>query len=120
MGGVHDGPADGREPLPLPEINASFVPEETGVESLARQIKMTGRAYPLFDIARLILDGKVDRKEGLANSDSPTNLMWRLQNDQAPVARAPVTPVTLTSSQFREVFGTLHVGISASPGELAG
>ena len=23
----------------------------------------------------------VDRKEGLANSDSPTNLMWRLQND---------------------------------------
>lgn len=33
------------------------------------------------DIARLITDGVVDRKEGLANSDSPTNLMWRLQND---------------------------------------
>jgi len=25
--------------------------------------------------------GIVERKEGLANSDSPTNLMWRLQND---------------------------------------
>jgi twitching motility protein PilU len=23
----------------------------------------------------------VDRKEGLANADSPTNLMWRMQND---------------------------------------
>ena len=39
-----------------PEINTSFAPEEKGVESLARQIKMSGRAYPLFDIARLILD----------------------------------------------------------------
>ncbi len=33
------------------------------------------------DIARLILAGLVDRKEGLAHADSPTNLMWRLQND---------------------------------------
>jgi len=33
------------------------------------------------DIARLIIEGVVDRKEGLTNSDSPTNLMWRLQND---------------------------------------
>ncbi|MDZ4076319.1 MAG: PilT/PilU family type 4a pilus ATPase [Hylemonella sp.] len=33
------------------------------------------------DIARLITEGVIDRKEGLANSDSPTNLMWRLQND---------------------------------------
>jgi twitching motility protein PilU len=41
------------------------------------------------DIARLITDGVVDRKEGLANSDSPTNLMWRLQNDfKKPAAQA--------------------------------
>ncbi len=33
------------------------------------------------DIARLIGDGIVERKEGLSNSDSPTNLMWRLEND---------------------------------------
>ncbi|WP_180683324.1 PilT/PilU family type 4a pilus ATPase [Tepidicella baoligensis] len=32
------------------------------------------------DIARLIVEGKVDRKEGLSYADSPTNLMWRLQN----------------------------------------
>lgn len=35
------------------------------------------------DIARLIMDGVVDRKEGLANADSPTNLMWRMENDFA-------------------------------------
>jgi twitching motility protein PilU len=33
------------------------------------------------DIARLIVEGTVDRKEGLLNSDSPTNLLWRMQND---------------------------------------
>ncbi len=51
------------------------------------------------DIARLIMEGKVDRKEGLAYADSPTNLMWRLQNQphtsrgQAPASAAPQTPV---------------------------
>lgn len=45
-----------REPPPPPlEVNARLVPEERGVEHLARQIKMTGRAYPLFDIAQMIL-----------------------------------------------------------------
>ena len=40
------------------------------------------------DIARLITIGMVDRKEGLINSDSPTNLMWRLQNDFTNQAQA--------------------------------
>jgi twitching motility protein PilU len=35
------------------------------------------------DIARLIVEGTVDKKEGLAHADSPTNLQWRLQNDFA-------------------------------------
>jgi len=42
-------------PLPLPEISLSLIPDEKGVESLARQVKMTGRAYPLFEIAQMIL-----------------------------------------------------------------
>ena len=42
-------------PAPLPELNVAFIPEERGVEQLSRQIKMTGRAYPLFQIAQLIL-----------------------------------------------------------------
>jgi hypothetical protein len=44
------------EPLALlAEIGVTFSADENGVESLARQIKMTGRAYPLFQIALLIL-----------------------------------------------------------------
>jgi twitching motility protein PilU len=37
------------------------------------------------DIARLIIDGIIDKKEGLAYADSPTNLQWRLQNSMAAV-----------------------------------
>ncbi len=43
-------------PAPLPEVAVTFLAEEKGVEQLARQIKMTGRAYPLFQIAQLVLE----------------------------------------------------------------
>ncbi|MFM2056145.1 MAG: hypothetical protein RLY71_530 [Pseudomonadota bacterium] len=41
------------------------------------------------DLARLITEGKVTRDEAVANADSPTNLLWRLQNDNAPSKRQP-------------------------------
>mgnify|MGYP003940934603 CR=1 FL=1 len=39
-------------------------------------------------IARLIVEGTVTRKEGITYADSPTNLMWRLENDFAVKAKA--------------------------------
>ena len=39
-------------------------------------------------LAQLIHDGKITRDEGLANADSPTNLLWRLQNDFQMAANA--------------------------------
>jgi len=39
-------------------------------------------------LAHLILSDKIDRKEGLSYADSPTNLMWRLQNDFSIAAKA--------------------------------
>src|SRR6267143_1288885 len=42
-------------PAPLPEINCAFIPDDRGVESLAKQIKKTDRTYPLFEIAQMIL-----------------------------------------------------------------
>ncbi len=38
-------------------------------------------------IAKLINDGRVSREEGMAHADSVTNLMWRLQNEAAPLSR---------------------------------
>jgi hypothetical protein len=39
------------------------------------------------DLARMITENVITRDEGLAYADSPTNLMWRLQNDMTPVSR---------------------------------
>jgi len=50
------------------------------VEAMEKSIAEGSQTFEQ-DIARLITSGMVDRKEGLLNSDSPTNLMWRLQND---------------------------------------
>jgi hypothetical protein len=49
-------PQDRPAPQPLPEIDIQFRPDEQGIDSLARQIKMTGRAYPLFSIALIVLE----------------------------------------------------------------
>ena len=60
FGGQRHESREHREPLPLPEITISLRPEEKGVDLLTRQIKTTARAYPLFEIAVLILQ-KPDR-----------------------------------------------------------
>lgn len=50
------GPRQRREEqIQLPEVNVMLIPEDKGVESLARQIRLTGRAYPIFEVAALIL-----------------------------------------------------------------
>jgi len=72
------------------------------------------------DLARLITEGRITRDEGLAYADSPTNLMWRLQNDMTPQSRlapkpedeeeeASFTDITLDVRQERETsLGTLY------------
>ena len=49
------GPPQDRPEIKQPELEVTFFPEEKGVESLARQIKLSGRSYPLFEIGYLVL-----------------------------------------------------------------
>ena len=69
------------------------------------------------DLARLVRDGLVARKEALANADSPTNLTWRLQNDfalAANAAKAQQQPQVLSASgaddqpSFTEIVLDVH------------
>jgi twitching motility protein PilU len=55
------------------------------------------------DIARLIGEGVVSRDEGLAHADSPTNLLWRLQNDQAPASRIAPKKEESEAATFTEM-----------------
>ncbi len=59
-------------------------------------------------LANLISSGKITRDEGLTNSDSPTNLMWRLQNDfqmaaNAAKAQAAPKPEPDDKASFTEI-----------------
>ena len=55
------------------------------------------------DIARLIKAGIIERKEGLMNADSATNLMWRLQNDFERAAAPPPPPEPEAEASFTEI-----------------
>ena len=43
-------------------------------------------------IAQLVNERKISREEGLAHADSVTNLLWRLQNEQATLSRVAARP----------------------------
>ncbi|XAH21090.1 PilT/PilU family type 4a pilus ATPase [Xylophilus sp. GW821-FHT01B05] len=60
----------------------------SGVQEAMEKSMAEGSQTFEEDIARLITEGIVERKEGVAHADSPTNLMWRLQNDFAMASKA--------------------------------
>jgi twitching motility protein PilU len=55
------------------------------------------------DIARMIVEGIVDRKEGLAHADSPTNLQWRMQNDFNKAAAPAAAQEEEEGASFTEI-----------------
>ena len=78
--------AGGRIPAVEVLLNTQLVSEMiergdfSGVkEALEKSMAEGSQSYEQ-DIARLINEGVVSRDEGLLQADSPTNLMWRLQN----------------------------------------
>ncbi len=88
--------AGGRAPAVEVMLNTKFVSDLiekgdfSGVKEAMEKAMAEGSQTFEQDIARMIVDEIVDRKEGLAHSDSPTNLMWRLQNDFAGARDAAV------------------------------
>jgi twitching motility protein PilU len=79
----------GRVPAVEVMLNSKLVSELiekgdfSGVKEAMEKAMAEGSQTFEADIARLIVEGVVDKKEGLAYADSPTNLQWRLQNDFA-------------------------------------
>ncbi|KWT65719.1 MULTISPECIES: PilT/PilU family type 4a pilus ATPase [unclassified Variovorax] len=59
----------------------------SGVKEAMEQSMAEGSQTFEEDIARLITENRVSREEVLSQADSPTNLMWRLQNRNAAPAR---------------------------------
>jgi len=68
------------------------------------------------DLARLINAGVITRDEGLAYADSPTNLMWRLQNDMSPVSRVVAKR---DESEDEAVFTEVSIDVRPEPATTA-
>ena len=88
--------AGGRVPAVEVMLNSKLVSELieqgdfNGVKEAMEKSLAEGSQTFEQDLARLITSDVITRDEGLAFADSPTNLMWRLQNDMSPVSRAQV------------------------------
>ena len=70
----------------LPNFKVQVIPEEKGVALLAKRIRLQGRAYPLFDIARLITQS-LDRFRVRVSTVQPNGTdvpqaLWVCRNDQ--------------------------------------
>ncbi|RSZ37122.1 MULTISPECIES: PilT/PilU family type 4a pilus ATPase [unclassified Variovorax] len=83
-------PAGARVPAMEVLLNTALVAELiekgdfSGVKEAMEKSMAEGSQTFEEDIARLVIEERVTREEGLSQADSPTNLMWRLQNRAAP------------------------------------
>ena len=83
----------GRVPAVEVMLNTKLVGEYieqgdfSGVKEAMEKSMAEGSQTFEQDLARLIGLGTITREEGLAFADSPTNLLWRLQNDMTPASR---------------------------------
>jgi twitching motility protein PilU len=82
---IHGGRAPAVEVMLNTKLVAELIEKGdfSGVKEAMEKSMAEGSQTFEQDIARLIIEGVVDKKEGLAYADSPTNLQWRLQNDFA-------------------------------------
>ena len=86
--------AGGRTPAVEVLLNTKLISELieqgdfSGIKEAMEKSLADGSQTFEQDLARLITQGTITRDEGLAFADSPTNLMWRLQNDLSPTSRA--------------------------------
>jgi twitching motility protein PilU len=69
------------------------------------------------DLARLIQAGSVTRDEALVHSDSPTNLLWRLQNTAA--ARPVEEPQPPSTNSEPETATFTEITLDVRPDDLA-
>jgi twitching motility protein PilU len=101
--------AGGRTPAAEVLLNTKLVAELiehgdiSGVKEAMEKSMAEGSQSFEAALAKMIADGTITREEGLAFADSPTNLLWRLQNESAPMSRQPPKPEEADPSLFTEI-----------------
>jgi hypothetical protein len=74
-----------RPQAPQLELKVDFVPDAAGVESIAKEIRLTGRSYPLFQIALLVLERParytIQLRTQRKNGGAPTQRLFACKLD---------------------------------------
>ena len=102
------GNAGGRVPAMEILLNTKLVSEQiekgdiSAVKEAMEKSMAEGSQSFEADIARLIEQNLVTRDEGLSHADSPTNLMWRLQNETPQAVRGAERVEESDSTTFTE------------------
>jgi len=71
-------------PKPEPILDGwevQFMPDRHGVDGLAKQIKTSAKAYPLFDLARLVLEKSERYLVGFRRSTETATPLFQLKSD---------------------------------------
>ena len=116
--------AGGRRPAVEVMLNTKLVSELieqgdfNGVKEAMEKSLAEGSQTFEADLAKLIGEGVITRDEGLAYADSPTNLMWRLQNDMEPVSR--LQPKKDESSDDQPTFTEIQLDVHTDDGRSSG
>ncbi|HEX2012412.1 MAG TPA: PilT/PilU family type 4a pilus ATPase [Roseateles sp.] len=104
--------AGGRVPVTEILLNTKLIAELiehgdfSGVKEAMEKSIAEGSQTFEEHFARLIKDGTITREEGLLFADSPTNLLWRLQNDgesQAKSAAGKPEELASDEASFTEI-----------------
>ncbi|PAT35960.1 PilT/PilU family type 4a pilus ATPase [Vandammella animalimorsus] len=74
----------------------------SGIRDAMQQSMSEGSQTFEESLAFMVSEGLIDRKEAFSYADSPTNLMWRLQNDFAMAANAAKARVQSTEAESDE------------------
>ncbi len=117
--------AGGRVPAVEVLLNSKLVSELIeqgdlpGVKDAVEKSMAEGSQSFEADIARLIGDGVISRDEGLAYADSPTNLLWRLQNEQTPLSRIAPKKEEPEAASFTDITLDVRPEDTLRPGTRA-
>ncbi len=101
--------AGGRVPAVEVMLNTKLVSEliekgdMSGVKEAMEKSLAEGSQTFEQDIARLITEGTISRDDGLMMADSPTNLLWRLQNETGPISRVAPKKEEPEAATFTEI-----------------
>lgn len=80
-------------------------------DAMSRSLSEGSQTYEQ-DLARLIKEGRITREEALIYADSPTNLMWRLENETpAPADKASAKKAAEADADSQPTFTEITLDV---------